>query len=242
MWPFKQRPGNMPHPSLPDTPLGRQLGEIYGGLKHLRDTGRIRDVFGAGSHKFELNPPLTEGEVAAFERKHKISLPADYRAFLIHLGNGGAGPYYGLFKLGEADTGHGGGWQDPAWLIGDLAQPFPHTAAWNQRSGAPECDEAQALALPNAEFDAYQEQLDAWEQAHYWHARQHCGSVPICHVGCVLMERLVITGPEAGHVWCDRRVDREGLYPLQLPDRERVTFLEWYLHWLREALEGKTAV
>lgn len=44
-------------------------------------------------------------------------LPADYRAFLQHIGNGGAGPCYGLNSLQKATVER------------DLRQPFPFTEA-----------------------------------------------------------------------------------------------------------------
>ena len=57
------------------------------------------ESFGESKHGFRLGPPLGEGELAAFEQVHGVSLPAGYRAFLTEIGNGGAGPYYGLVPL-----------------------------------------------------------------------------------------------------------------------------------------------
>jgi hypothetical protein len=71
-------------------------------LQRLRSISPTARIFGAESHKFLLNPTLAEAEVANFERQHKISLPADYRNFLTGAGNGGAGPYYGIFPLGQS--------------------------------------------------------------------------------------------------------------------------------------------
>ena len=48
-------------------------------------------IFGAGGHGFVLNPPLPEDEAIAFEQRHAIRLPADYRHFITQIGNGGAG-------------------------------------------------------------------------------------------------------------------------------------------------------
>lgn len=57
-------------------------------------------VFGADWHQFVLNRPLPEEELTSFEQRHRISLPGDYRDFINKIGNGGAGPYYGVFPLG----------------------------------------------------------------------------------------------------------------------------------------------
>jgi hypothetical protein len=64
------------------------------------------------------------------------------------------------------------------------------------------------------------------------------GVFPICHHGCALRDWLVITGPEAGQVWHDARVDEGGLRPYESTDRSRLTFTEWYLDWLDDALRS----
>jgi hypothetical protein len=51
-----------------------------------------------------------------------------------------------------------------------------------------------------------------------------------------LSQWLVVTGPEAGHVWCDYRSDYRGILPLSIRGQERVGFLRWYSAWLEEAV------
>lgn len=89
-------------PSLMWRPVvGLPSSSVRDALRKLHD-GDAK-VFGVDSHHFLLNPTIEEEEIEAFERRHKILLPTDYRNFLIHIGNGGAGPYYGIFPLGEMD-------------------------------------------------------------------------------------------------------------------------------------------
>ncbi len=59
--------------------------------------------FGADSHNYQLDPPASEETIAAFEARCGISLPEGYRDFLLWMGNGGAGPFYGLYPLGAAE-------------------------------------------------------------------------------------------------------------------------------------------
>lgn len=200
---------------------------IRDGLDQLRTAKRWPNVFGAESHEFKLHPPLSEAEVGEFEAQHRIRLPEDYRGFLINLGNGGAGPYYGLFKLGEMDDCHDvQKWNESNGFVGVLANPFPHVAAWNDLS-----------AEPNESDDEleYEKRLDAFD-AVYWNSDNVNGAIPLCHHGCALRDWLVVTGREAGHMWNDARADYAGLCPISVGAKTRVTFLEWYMHWLNKAL------
>ena len=62
-------------------------------------------LFGATVHHYQLNPPASEGLLREFETRNEVSLPADYRQFLLQVSNGGAGPYYGLYELAGAKEG-----------------------------------------------------------------------------------------------------------------------------------------
>ena len=80
---------------------------IRDGLRRLREFTSPLKVFGSEAHGFRTHPPLSEKAVREFEAQHRVTLPPEYRGFLIQVGNGGAGPAYGLFKLGEMDDGFG---------------------------------------------------------------------------------------------------------------------------------------
>lgn len=199
-------------------------------LTRLREAKKRPNVFGADSHEYKLNPPLSAAAIRRFEKKHDCVLPLDYKRFLLEVGNGGAGPYYGLFKLGEMDAPIGDDyqkWKENDGLIGDLSIPFPLTVAWNDLTGEPEYNEDNE--------EEYDQQVELFEQL-YWRTGNVNGAIPICHLGCASRQWLVITGPEAGNVWCDDRADMRGLSPLTASGKMRVTFYEWYRGWLDEAI------
>jgi hypothetical protein len=124
-------------------------------------------------------------------------------------------------------------WEENDGFVGILSKAFPHTYRRNDLTGQPEYDESQAVE--KGYEDKYTEQLDKFNET-YWSGEQVHGAIPICHRGCALRNWLVITGPEAGHIWCDDRADLYGLYPLEEGCRRRVQFIEWYSTWLEKAL------
>lgn len=81
------------------------------------------------SRGIRLSPPLTEQEVAAFEGSNGVNLPADYREFLLHVGNGGGGPpEHGLCTLGTKPS-------DFNFSLPDLSKAFPFTQPWLWEDG-----------------------------------------------------------------------------------------------------------
>lgn len=194
---------------------------------------RRPDIFGAIDHGFVLNPPRSEADVGAFETKYGIRLPADYRHFITQIGDGGAGPFYGVFPLSCWD-GAGADldrWEEGDGCIGTLAEPFPLVNAWNDLTGLP-ADELQE----NDEAE-YERQYEAFEQRYYDASRMN-GAIPICTLGCALRIWLIVTGPEAGYLWSDDRADHGGLAPITLKNGIRATFADWYREWLDEALQS----
>ena len=207
---------------------------------HIRDAlARLRasqaTVFGADSHQFLLNPTLAEADVLAFERLHNVLLPAEYRHFLTTIGNGGAGPYYGIFPLGEMDDNHSlAAWQEQGDVIGVISEPFSLETEWNDLAGMPP---DQLLEADTAE---YERQWDEFTER-YWHPSLMNGAVPICHEGCALRVWLVLTGVQAGRLWHDGRSDFTGVKPLRLADGSHATFSLWYNEWLEQALRASEA-
>jgi hypothetical protein len=170
----------------------------------------------------QFGPRLAESKLAAFEKKHGLSLPRDYRDFLCHVGNGGPGPMEmctlapyeavgfpsfavtGTSLGGEVVTRVGTAPRPSLPRRAEMKRPFPLAAEWD--TGTP---------LPLA------------EGAH------PDGVLALFDGGCGFMALLVVTGPRAGEVWEDSTaaVDGGHLAPW-------ATFRDFYEGWLRDQLRS----
>jgi hypothetical protein len=197
-------------------------------IEALRERDAAFELFGAPLHRYQLNPRLSGREVTEFEDRHGIRLPEAYRDFLLNVGDGRAGPHYGVFRLGKMDHGYGESEWKEGEFVGSLRNCWPHRQAWNlpyEALNVPVGLSRNARAIASDEIEKK-----------YWNEALVAGAFPICHHGCALRDWLVITGPEAGQVWHDERVDQGGLRPYESDDGTRLTFTDWYLDWLNDAL------
>ena len=182
--------------------------------------------------------------VEAFERQHGIALPDDYKLFITEIGDGGAGPYYGVFPFGLHDDCHDYCTWERGYLVGDFSKPFPHANAWN----LPDSFWAnQPDPPPGTSLEEEDRLMEAWDkelEEKYWNPSLVNGAIPICHLGCALRQWLVVNGEQKGHVWHDDRADYKGLYPAKDKAGSTMTFSEWYMSWLTGALRevGRTSV
>lgn len=76
-------------------------------VDELRALDRQFRVFGSKrangwGHGYRFNDLLRQSHIDAFERDHRIRLPSDYQEFIVEIGDGGAGPHYGVQTLAEA--------------------------------------------------------------------------------------------------------------------------------------------
>jgi len=186
------------------------------------------DVFGARSHRFLLNEPFGEDAVRGFESASGIRLPGDYREFIASIGNGGAGPYYGVFKIGTMqDPGHDlGSWQCD---VGTLASAFPYTL---------ESDiDGLFVKGPLGYRRRYRDTKTPNEYANAdWHTGPVDGAFPICHMGCGYFVWLVVSGNQAGHLWYDGRAADQGFEPILDKTGSSMMFARWYAEWLDSSL------
>jgi hypothetical protein len=196
-----------------------QLQVIASKLSELKRVDTQLKVFGAERHQYELRPVASEQELAAFESQFRIVLPVGYRSFLLQLGNGGAGPYYGLEPFKNAlfrDLDY----RDNTDLI-DPSMPFAFESHWN------------------LEFrgDVESQEYSDFEQE-YFDNKWANGLIRICNFGCGVSLNLVVNGPEYGNIWVDDRCNDGGLYPdPYFGQKDRTEFLNWYELWLDRSLE-----
>ncbi|SEF21725.1 HEAT repeat-containing protein [Amycolatopsis pretoriensis] len=132
---------------------------------------RLRDLFGAGHHRFRLNPALPADEIATFEAEHDIRLPESYRTFLLEVGDGGAGPGYGLLRLADAYA------EVSDSFRGHLRTPSPFSPGqWYEN------DWWDGFWGPGDEPDPVQ------------------GTLAVVHHGCTGYTHLVVSGPGRGRL------------------------------------------
>lgn len=76
-------------------------------VNKLGDVDRDFKVFGSCVHKYKFNEVLSEEEINMFEQKATFKLPLILKEFYKNVGNGGAGPSYGIYGLDELQVFRG---------------------------------------------------------------------------------------------------------------------------------------
>lgn len=214
------------------------MTDILSRLQTLKRLDLDCSCFAAKAHWYDLNPPLSEEEVAQVEAEHQCRFPDEYRRFITEIGNGGAGPAYGVFPLGMQDEFHGlASWDATFQLIGDLSKPFPWERAWNLPGDFWAQHPNPTADTPIDEEDRMNEVWDRKLETQYYATSIMDGAIPICHEGCALRNWLVVTGPLAGTVWRDLRADYKGIEPFMNENGTRMGFTDWYLHWVEQNIQ-----
>ena len=218
--------------------MKEQLHRIQQKLAEAKAADKDLEVFGASSHKYHLNPPVSEAEVLAFEKKYGVSLPEDYRAFVQTIGDAKAqkldtmaGPYYGLYAFGTQ--------------VNDLVYDQTETYLKAPCALSPDMtkEEWEALSSPllmNDEedegFENYEQEEDETQTEEDY--TQQCGKVfggllPLGSQGCAYYHALVLTGPYAG------RVVNVNWDLIQPTFAFETNFLDWYERYLDEVISGQ---
>ncbi|MGJ7032032.1 SMI1/KNR4 family protein [Niabella hirudinis] len=214
----------------------QQLKRIRVKFEQLRNIDKKRELFGASTHQYRLNPVLLPEQVRKFETEHQVQLPEDYAAFLTSFGDGGAGPFYGLRPLETTricffdHTGQG------EHQYFDLAHPFPHTEKWNMETELEELDK-QLEAACETGCEALEEQLFERKWDLISGTGHDQGRLYLADYGCGVQVSLIVNGQEKGNMWTDNRINDGGIHPAtELGNNEKITFLNWYELWLDNGL------
>jgi len=203
-----------------------QCDRIVEKLTLAKSTDGKHLVFGASSHRYGIEGPLSDRKISDFENNYGINIPIAFRLFLSRVGNGNktphlsekhlvngccAGPYYGLFPLGEYTT------------IGDnivlsntptMGPNFP-VEKWKSI--------VERLEEPSFSDEEYDEILD----------KVYAGILPLGHQGCSGWQGLILVGENVGRVVY---FDEELIGP---PTYTRYdNFLDWYESWLDGVISG----
>jgi hypothetical protein len=218
--------------------MEKQLNRIREKLKILRNLDTGLEVFGAEKHQYKLRKKLTAPQIAAFEAKNQVQLPLEYVAFLTRLGNGGAGPFYGI------ETLHKSLYQDldsPSKKSVNIpAKSFPHVTDWNPVEEMVALDK-QLRAINDGTREDPVKALWAQRAALVSGEEHNYGVLSVCNYGYGLTILLVVNGAEKGNLWTDYRAYDEGICPNRgksFDDSTRISFLDWYEKWLDKATEA----
>ena len=213
--------------------MKEQLQRIQQKLAQAKAADKDLEVFGASSHKYHLNPPVSEAEVLAFEEKYGVSLPEDYRAFMLTIGDAKAkkldfiaGPYYGLYAFGTQvdDLLYEGSeiyLKTPCTLSPDMTQE-----EWESLSDPLLTDEEE-----EDEEEGYV--IEVEDKYFAERAKVFGGLLPLGSQGCTYYHALVLNGKYAGRVV---NVDLDLAQPVFAFE---TNFLDWYERYLDEVISGQ---
>lgn len=188
---------------------------VRAGIAELAALDPNRTLFGARSHDYRFAPTIDEATLASFEEKAGVRLPEDYRDFITRIGNGGAGPSYGVMGFRAKDS-------EDYTAYDRLGTPWAYTEEFNP------------LEILDGDDDGGDESESG--QAAYWKAFKSEGALYICHHGCGSRSLLVVSGPCRGEVWADGVAEDAGYAPETSRTGARATFRTWYLEWLEKAI------
>lgn len=207
--------------------MNEQLNRISNKIGELKMLDKHFKIFGSQKHKYKINPTISLDKVQQFENTYHVTLPKDYVNFITMLGNGGAGPFYGLEPFenclfGDLDYKRSDSLLNPS-------KPFLHTEPWNLNF--------ETAISENENEEEYQKEYSKFENQ-YFDKTQMNGVIAICNYGCAVSLNLVVNGKEYGNIWTDDRGSDNGIYPsYELGNKDKISFLDWYELWLDNSLK-----
>jgi len=189
-------------------------------VKEVKKKDENYKIFGAKTHQYQLNETVSLEWVRAFEKKYHIELPEEYVFFITKVGNGGAGPYYGVEPLKDTEQS--------AKFYKHLSKESIYND--NYLQFYKECVAFFDNEEPDDEkgYDELDKKYDEFcDKINY-------GTLGITNQGCTFDTLLVVNGSRKGEiVYVDWNLELD--YP---PKLIHMTFLEWYQGYFEEILAG----
>lgn len=159
-----------------------------------------KKVFRVESHQFKLNSPLHPLEIADFEARYGIVLPSGYVEFLTQIGNGGAGPGYGMYPLHQ--------WYEHAPANPSQLPPNYLSNPSPLREDVPLNDIGWEVQLGTT-----------WEE-------RYQGAIAVTELGCAITHILIVSGELYGRVVL---ADPDEWRPGFPPERDFLSWYEAWL-------------
>jgi len=202
-----------------------QIERIKKKLILAKDIDKDFKVFGADSHQYVLGETVSNDVILKFENDFNVSLPESYKAFLIHIGNGGisyensaAGPCYGIFSFGENVDEFVYSNTEKYLKEGCILYPGLSDEFWKELTKKIEEDED----ISNEDFETELGKI-------------YSGILPISSQGCTYYYGLVLSGEYKGRIV---NVDLDRQKPFFAFESN---FLDWYERWLDEIASESVA-
>ena len=175
-------------------------------LDSKRESDLEFEAFGAYRHKYHLESLISEEEVRLVEERYSFQLPDDYRCFITEVGNGGAGPGYGLNSFNVNDD------EALKWC----SKPFILMADHH-----PDDDIDDLLDKLDAQDTKFCDSLMIAFQENIMFP----GNLVLAEYGCGETRNLIVNGPCKGEVWAF-----DGTQNCII--RRKQSFMNWYMSWI----------
>ena len=206
--------------------MKEQLIRIQQKLAQAKAADKNLEVFGADAHQYHLNPPVSEAEVLAFEKKYGVQLPECYRAFMLTIGDAKAkksdfiaGPYFGLYAFGTS--------------LDSLLYEKTETYLKAPCNLSPDMTQEEWETLSDPLLFSEEEEEDDDDKYFAERAKVFGGLLPLGSQGCTYEHALMLNGKYAG------RVVNVDLDLAQPKFAFEANFLDWYERYLNEVISGQ---
>ena len=206
--------------------MKEQLHRIQQKLSQAKAADKNLEVFGAEAHQYHLNPPVSEAEVLAFEKKYGVQLPECYRAFMLTIGDAKAkksdfiaGPYFGLYAFGTS--------------VDSLLYEKTETYLKAPCNLSPDMTQEEWETLSDPLLSSEEEEEEDDDKYFAERAKVFGGLLPLGSQGCTYEHALVLNGKYAG------RVVNVDLDLAQPKFAFETNFLDWYERYLDEVISGQ---